>query len=215
MHKKGRDKLGFIMLLGVLFWLALAVPASAHWADLAVAEIAVGETQARMTLTFPTGLVAPESKDRQLSPEEVGARRAELVAFLGDRIRLMDGARAGTLTVESTAIIPSNVKVAPGTHSTLLLTYTWTRPVRRLAIHYDLFLPGISTASCLATVLGVGRMRTFVFTPEHREFSFSWASDPIFLGVWRIPLILTALAVAALVGVRLSGVSEGAGEVKP
>jgi len=154
----------WLAAIGVL--LTAAVPAQAHWADLAVAEIVVGETKAEITLAFPTGLVAwaDDNRNGQLSAAEVRAYQPRLEAFLAERIRLTDGGRPGVLAVRA-ADEPA------GTHSTLLLVYTWPSPVRAVRIHYGLFLPGVSTASCLATILQDGRVQSVVFTPESREFT--------------------------------------------
>ncbi len=163
----------WLAAIGIL--LAAAAPAQAHWADLAVAEIAVGETQAEITLAFPTGLVAEADDDRngQLSATEIRAHQSQLEAFLAERIRLVDGERPGTLTIRAVDE-PAQLKrlnITPGTHGTLLLVYTWPSPVRAVRIHYGLFLPGVSTASCLATILQGGRVQSVVFTPESREFT--------------------------------------------
>lgn len=153
------------------------LPASgeAHWADLAVAEFAVGERDVRLTLTFPTGLAAFADTDRdgRLSSEEVGAGREELQRFLSDRVRLAAGGEPGALTMVRTleGPRPAIPGAAPGTHSTLLLEVRWPRPIDRLTVRWDLFLPGVPTASCLATILEGGRVHNYVFTPEHREVS--------------------------------------------
>ncbi len=106
------------LLAALIALLLVATPGEAHWADLAVAEIAVGETKAQITLVFPTGLVATADDDRdgRLSADEVRAHRGELQALLGERIRLTDGGRAGTLAVEAVDN-PAPLKspgVAPG-----------------------------------------------------------------------------------------------------
>ena len=165
-------------ILGALaLILAAPAPGQAHWADLAVAEIDVGDSITRITLTFPTGLVAPfdDNHDGQLSADEIRAHQIELRALLDEKIRLTDGGHVGTLTVEPVASPAQfkNLNITPGTHSTLLLVYTWPRPVRALTIRYGLFVPGVSTASCLATILQRGRVRSVVFTPESREVSIS------------------------------------------
>ncbi len=151
-------------------------PSHAHWADLAVAKIVVGETETQITLTIPTGLVASadENRDGQLTPTEVRTHQAELQSFLGDRIRLTDGNNhKGTLTVKpsETSAPPPNLKVTAGTHSTLVLVYSWPQPVQGLKIHYDLFLPGVPTARCLATIFHSGQVQNSIFSPEDREFS--------------------------------------------
>ncbi len=161
----------------IIILLAAATPGLAHWADLAVAEIAVGETSTRVILTFPTALAGPvdDDGDGHLSTDEVQAHRADLEALFGRRIRLASGADEGRLSVEAAEAptASSNLNVTPKTHSTLVLLYTWPRPIRTLSIAYDLFVPGVSTASCLATIMESGHVRNVVFTPEHREFSLT------------------------------------------
>lgn len=155
--------------------LGAAAPTSAHWADLAVAEIVVGETKTEVTLVFPTGLVGDADDDRsgQLSAPEILAHQGQLEVFLAARIHVTDRERPGTLSIrpvdESAQLRPS--RIAPGSHSTLLLIYSWPSPVQMVRIHYDLFLPGVSTASCLATILQDGRAQSVVFTPESRTFA--------------------------------------------
>ncbi len=158
------------MLLAVGF----SVPAQAHWADLAVAEILVGERTVRMTLTFPTGLVgdADENGDGRLSAAEVGLHRASLTSILGSQIRLMNNGHPGVLTVAAADGGPQR-DLSAATHSSIQLTYAWTEPIRALAIHYGLFLRGVSTSSSLATIVEAGRVRSVVFTPEQREFAFT------------------------------------------
>ncbi len=173
--------------------LAAPAPSRAHWADLAVAEIDAGDSITRITLVFPTGLVAQfdDNHDGQLSADEIRAHQVDLQALLGEKIRLTDGGNAGALTVEPVASPAQfkNLNITSGTHSTLLLVYTWPRPVSALTIRYGLFVPGVSTASCLATILQRGRVRSFVFTPESREVSISlggpvaWAQARGFLAL--------------------------------
>ncbi len=205
-----------ILFLGILVsWHAFAMPVAAHWADLAVAEAQVGLTQVRITLTFPTGLTANviSTKDGPFSPGRVQAHRAALQTFFGERVWMRDGARNGVLRVEPAASIPSNLMAAPETHSTLLLIYTWTRPIQQLTLHYDLFLPGVATASCLLTIHGVGKMRTFVFTPDNREISLSWGGRAVVLWAVRLMITLGVFSGGLLIGryVRKPG---PAGEVR-
>ncbi|HEY9858482.1 MAG TPA: sulfite exporter TauE/SafE family protein [Candidatus Obscuribacterales bacterium] len=157
-----------------MLWGATATPSQSHWADLAVAEIRVAETQAQITLTFPTGLLASadDNQDNQLSPSEVAKHQSEIQRFLSDRIRLTDSQRqTSTLTVQpaDTTTLPPNLQATGGTHSTLLLTYTWLRPIQGLKIYYDLFLPGVPTARCLATIFHQGQVQNAIFSPENRE----------------------------------------------
>ncbi len=212
----GRVQAALVCVGMLLWWHASTAPAAAHWADLAVAEVALSETHARMTLTFPTGLVASavRPKNGSLSPEDVRAHRAVLQEFLGKRIRMTDGARPGLLTVEPAASIPSNLQGTPGTHSTILLIFTWTRPIEQFSLHYDLFLPGVSTASCLVTVVGTGKLRTFVFTPDARELTVRWGGRAIAQWISRIALVAAGLIAALVVGHRVSGVVRHPVEMK-
>lgn len=159
------------LLLSLIF----ATPSPAHWADLAVAEIAVSEMETQVNLTFPTGLVAfaDRNQDGQLSTEEVRSQSASLEKFLSEQIHLTDSeGLQGILTVRplETAAIPS-LQIPASTHSTLLLSYRWPQPLQGLQIEYDLFVPDVATASCQATILYQGRMQSFVFTPKNRVFS--------------------------------------------
>ena len=167
-----RPLLGAIVLL-----LAFVTPVQAHWADLAVAEVIVAETSVQVTLVFPTGLAAgaDDNRDGRLSAAEVRAHRSDLETLLGEKIRISDRNQPGVLTVDPVGAPASikNMNITPGTHSTLLLTYTWPRPLQAPAIRYGLFVPGVSTASCLATILQGSRVQTFVFTPENREFTLT------------------------------------------
>jgi hypothetical protein len=170
------SRLGLLSFLGTLIlWISAAIPSQAHWADLAVAEVVVGQTDSQVTLTFPTGWVASadHNRDGELSPDEIRSSQAKLISFLNEKIRLTNSERQrGTLTIAPSAgKLPSNLSATPGTHTTLLLTYTWTQPIQGLTIHYDLFLPGVSTASCLATIRQDKRVQTVVFSPKNREFS--------------------------------------------
>jgi len=40
----------------------------------------------------------------------------------------------------------------------------------KLRINYNLFLPGVVTASCQATILQAGAVKSFVFTPQNLGF---------------------------------------------
>jgi len=183
MNRKWRQyRLILLSFLGALLVsITNATPGLTHWADLAVAEIVVGETQTQITLTFPTGLVASadDNRDSQLSSDEVRTHQVELQNFLSDRIRLTDGENHnGTLTVKPSdmATLPSNLKATVGTHSTLILVYRWLKPVQGLKIHYDLFLPGVPTARCLATILQPKQTQNVIFSPGNPELSLMESS---------------------------------------
>lgn len=175
-----RYRLGIISFLGALLLSLVPTPSHAHWADLAVAEITVGETQTQITLTFPTGLVASadDNRDGQLSPGEVRAHQSEIEAYLRDRIRLTDGKNHnGTLTITpSQTAVPPNLQATANTHSTLQLAYTWPQAVQALKMHYDLFLPGAPAARCLATILESGKVQNFIFSPQSKQTSLMQGS---------------------------------------
>src|SRR3989475_4103481 len=196
MRRNGGTALRFlkrVMAFGVLLlaWSLGTLPADAHWADLSVAEITVDPTQVRIVLTFPTSLAvfADDDHDGQLSAQEVRAHRAELETLLGQRIRLADGDERGVLAV--TPGPTGDIKPGPGTHSTLLLVYHWSRPVQALAIQYQLFVPGVSTASCLATIAYKGQVRNFVFTPQRHTLTLA----PGAAALWYQSISFVALGI--------------------
>ena len=175
----------------LLAWSLGTPTVEAHWADQAVAEIKVEAAQARITLTFPTSLAifADDDHDGQLSAQEVRRHRAELETFLGQHIRVADGDARGALAVEPAST--GDVTPGPGTHSTLLLVYRWSKPIKTLAIQYELFVPGVSTASCLATIVYGGQVRTFVFTPERRTLTLASGTASL----WHQGISFTALGI--------------------
>jgi HupE / UreJ protein len=170
-----RYRVFLISLIGAfLLTIGFSTPSQAHWADLAVAEVTVEQTKTGIILTLPTGLVAwsDDNRDGQLSTNEVTTHQTELEKFLGDRIRLVDQkAEGGKIAVVPSNNLPTNIQSHTNTHTTLELTYTWSQPVTGLTINYNLFLPNVSTARCLATVMQGGQTRNLVFTPEQQEFA--------------------------------------------
>ncbi|MBI2248151.1 MAG: HupE/UreJ family protein [Armatimonadetes bacterium] len=182
-------------VLAALLWSVLGAPADAHWADQAVAEIKVLETAAEMVLSFPTGLVAWADNNRSgaLDLAEVERHQPALERFLSERVRFTDRGRMGKLTIEpAQAELPSSLNLS-ASHTTLKLTFRWPEPVQAPVVRYDLFLPGVSTASCLVTIVAGGRVQNAVFTPEHREVAitlggslFAAASGFVLLGIRHI-----------------------------
>ncbi len=198
-RKWGLVRIGILSFWGALLLsIALAAPSQAHWADLAVANVEVGNTTTHITLTFPTGLVATADDNRNgtLSPAEVRAHQTELTTFLGDRIYLTDGnGDRGTLTVapSDTTVLPPDQQVTAGTHSTLKLSYTWLKPVQGLTLHYDLFLPGVPTARCLTTINAPGQTQSVIFSPESKEADLMQNAPWYFAG--GIPLAIAGCFV--------------------
>jgi hydrogenase/urease accessory protein HupE len=178
-----------VLLLGC----AVATPmAQAHWADQAAAEIVVDGSTARVTLTVPTGLLAfaDDDRDGRLSDDEIRAHRDDLRRFLDERVVLIgrhqgpagaSAQEAGRLTVEPGSGTPAvgPAGLAPATHTTLALVYAWRAPINALSVRYELFVPNISTASCLATILHGTQVRNVVFTPEHRATTIVFGRTPV------------------------------------
>lgn len=170
-----RYRVCLISFMGALLLaMGLATPSQAHWSDLAVAEVTVEQTKTAIILTFPINLVpgVDDNRDGQLSSDEVTTHRTKLDKFFGDRILLTnDKGEVGKFVVTATNNLPANIQGNINTHTTLELTYTWSQPVTGLTINYNLFLPNVPTARCLATVMEGGITRNLVFTPDQKEFA--------------------------------------------
>jgi HupE / UreJ protein len=160
--------------LGLLMVLAIATPSQAHWADLAVADIQIRERDIDINLTIPTGLINQfdDDKNHQLSDPEITTHQPDLQEFLNGKIRLTAaGQKSETLILKSTIAkkLPTNLIATPDTHSSLLLQYHWAEPITQLQMHYDLFIPGVNTARCLAQVFRDGQIDNLVFTPDSKN----------------------------------------------
>jgi hydrogenase/urease accessory protein HupE len=161
-------------VLGLLIVLSLATPSQAHWADLAVADIKIDKQDVNINLTVPTGLLSQfdDNKDGQLSDAEIDRHQTDIQKFFNDKVQLTAAQqKSETLVVQSTAAkkLPSNLIATPDTHSNLLLKYHWAQSIEQLQIHYDLFVPGVNTARCLAQVFRDGRIDNLVFTPDSKN----------------------------------------------
>ncbi|MEG4277485.1 sulfite exporter TauE/SafE family protein [Microcoleus sp. MON1_C1] len=191
-------KINRIPQLFILFFLTLSLllttstrPVYSHWSDLSVAEIVVNDLQTEVTLTFPTGLTnfADDNRDSQLQPAEVRSHQTQLEKFFSQQIRLTNSSNIqGSVAVKPLEIAAKSASVIqqPNTHSTLILDYTWPLPSQdktpglpdsisiskpeKLRINYNLFLPEVPTASCQATIVQGGAVKSFVFTPQNRDF---------------------------------------------
>jgi hydrogenase/urease accessory protein HupE len=135
-----------------------------------VADIQIKSQDIEIDLTVPTGLVVQFDDDRnhQLSELEITIHQQDLQQFMNQKIQLtVAGQPNPTLIVRSTVVnnLPSNLIATPDTHSTLLLKYHWAEPIDRLQMHYNLFVPGVNTARCLAQVSRIDRVDNLVFTP--------------------------------------------------
>ncbi len=164
----------------------LASNAGAHWADLAVAEISSLKDTVRVTLTYPTGLTAFADTDGNgsLSAQEIAGHETQLEAALGAKITVSSntgssGAEQGRVAVRPALTdIPLPEGVSSQTHTTLTLVYRFSIPPASYRVHYGLFVPGVSTASCVATVRHGFEIQSAVFTPENRDFSSSSSAAP-------------------------------------
>jgi hydrogenase/urease accessory protein HupE len=165
------------------FLFSLSSFSFAHWSDLSAAEISTKDNQTQIILTFPTGLVAAMDTDGNqiLSEDEIKKHQTELTAFFTESISLTDNRQQQPSLSLSTnnSNLPTDLGVAPGTHSTLKLIYTWEQNPQGMTINYNLFLPGVSTASCLATLVQDGQGQTFVFTPENRILTLEQGKTPL------------------------------------
>jgi HupE / UreJ protein len=164
----------FGAILTVLVSSVFTSGALAHWADLAVAEISTSGREVRVTLTYPTGLTAfaDQDKNGSLSPTEIARHRDALRTEFGDKIHVTSGAQTGSLEVApvmGAVKLPSSVTAQA--HTTLRLQYSFPEAITGFSVHYDLFVPNVSTASALVTVLNDGKVQNVVFTPESRTFT--------------------------------------------
>lgn len=169
-HRDRVWKIAIAWGLGLLMVLGLGLPSQAHWADLAVADIQIESQDVQINLTVPTGLLTQfdDDKNQQLSAVEVTKYQQDLQQFLNEKIQLTAArVKNDTLIVTSTTAkkLPSNLITTPDTHSNLLLQYHWTQPLDQLQLHYDLFMPGVNTARCLAQVFRNDRVDNLVLTP--------------------------------------------------
>jgi len=205
----------------LLVSVAFVHPSYSHWADLSVAEVILSPTETQITLTFPTGLLAfvDDNKDNQLSKNELQIHNTELEEFLGDRIRLSDRLnQKPTLKIlpSDPANLASTLKVVGSstTHTTLELQYTWQKTIEGFKIRYNFFLPNVSTATCLTTILDRGNLENFTFSPTNQDFPLSGfaglASGNIFLAiagafVWGAMHALSPGHGKTIVGAYLAG----------
>ncbi len=137
--------------------------------------------------------ISPTLSDRSEGDRSEGDR---LQNILGDRLQflstqgppktltvtaappqlpLLNGNAGGTSASKpaskSASKSASNSLSNPATHTTLQINATWSQPLSDLSLRYQLFVPGVSTARCLLTILHQGKTQSLVFTPTQSEFS--------------------------------------------
>lgn len=158
----------FFLLFGAVF---------AHWSDLSAAEIVVEAKQVQMNLTFPTRLVEQFDTDKSgvLSRDEIKAQNMVLRQFFAEKIKVFSGNQTSLPTLEAGA---SNKNLGPkaNTHSTVILTYALPNGTADLKLDYNLFVDGVSTASCVATLLYQQKAQEIIFRPDAREFKLESAT---------------------------------------
>jgi hydrogenase/urease accessory protein HupE len=167
-------KIAIAWVLGLSIVLSLATPSQAHWADLAVADIQIRQQDVDINLTIPTGLLIQfdTDKNQQLSAEEIAQQQPGIQKFLNEKIQLTAASqKSETLKIQATVAkqLSSNLIATPDTHSNLLLQYHWAQPINQLQIEYDLFVPGVNTARCLAQVIRADKIDNLVFTPTSKK----------------------------------------------
>ncbi len=203
----------FFATLSLLLTISIR-PAYPHWADLSVAEITVSDRQTEITLTYPTGLTnfADDNRDSQLQPAEVLRHKAQLETFFSKQIPITNSSNIqGSIEVKALEIAAKTASLIqqPNTHTTVILDYTWPQSAQtqtpnlpgsnlnsknQLRIDYNLFLPGVTTASCQATIVQAGMVKSFVFTPQNREFLLT-GNESIWDSGWSLVLALTGAFV--------------------
>jgi hypothetical protein len=209
---RSRKSIILFLIAILLFFTTSTRPVYSHWSDLSVAEIIVNDLQTEVTLTFPTGLTnfADDNRDSQLQPAEVRSHQTQLEKFFSQQIRITNSSNIqGTLGVKPLEIAAKTASSIQqqNTHSTLILNYTWAAPSQnktpglpdaipiskneKLRINYNLFLPGVVTASCQATIVQTGAVKSFVFTPQNRDFLLA-GNESIWDSGWSLLLAVAA-----------------------
>jgi hydrogenase/urease accessory protein HupE len=167
-------RLAIAAILGLSIVLSFDTPTQAHWADLAVADIQIQQQDVSMNLTVPTGLLKQFDDDRnnQLSAPEITKHQQALQTFFNEKVRFTAAREASeTLIIEPAMArkLPTNLVATPDTHTNLLLKYRWEKPIEQLQLYYDLFLPDVNTARCLAQVFRNDRVDNLVLTPSSKN----------------------------------------------
>ncbi|MEL6138467.1 MAG: HupE/UreJ family protein [Cyanobacteria bacterium J06628_6] len=152
--------------------------AAAHWADLSVADVVIGETSAQMTLTVPTAVVrfADQDGNDEISPNEFSINRAELTALFQESVVLFDPEQP----LEEMSV---NLQTQPNTdqtaaHTAFFVQYRWGLPVERLQMRYDLFPANAADAQCLVTVAWQDSVQNIIFRPGGDAAALTSARQP-------------------------------------
>lgn len=190
----GLSAIAFLLSLCLsTFW---TFPTYAHADDLSVAHFRIKPQVTRINLTLPTSLIAFADRDRnsQLSQQEIIAHRQQLQNYFRDRLRLSDSkGKKATVTVAPAGklLLPPTL-LGNKTHSTIALTYTWTQPINKLKIDYDLF-DNLPNAHCLTTIYKNNSLDNYIFTPSNKTLEVELQEGA---GTFLVRNSLIAIAVA-------------------
>ncbi len=177
--------LSFLTFLAI--HLSLISPSQAHWADLATAEIEIGQTSTQMRLTIPTGLVADADTDRNgtLSATEINQNQALLQTQLGNKIQLTNERnRSGNLQISPVTAI-TGMPSQSENRTTIKLIYAWQNPIEGVKINYALFAPDAPASRCITTIRHGKTVKNVIFSPDNQSAA-SFPNSPLNLsnGVW-------------------------------
>jgi nickel/cobalt transporter (NicO) family protein len=175
--------------------LFLMSPSQAHWADLATADIKIGQTSTEMLLTIPTGLVAEADTDRNgtLSPIEINQNQTLLQTQLASKIQFTNERnQSGTLQVSpatETSEIPSSSSIGTTSRNenrtTIKLTYAWQNSIEGVKINYALFAPDAPAARCITTLHHNKTVKNVIFSPDNQSVtSFPNSTLNLSNGIW-------------------------------
>ncbi|MEY4530353.1 MAG: hypothetical protein RLZZ156_1074 [Deinococcota bacterium] len=153
--------------------LFLSSSALAHWSDLSAAEVLINDNQASLTLTFPTRLAEVFDTDQSgvLSSAEIKTQKSGLHKFFNQKIKVLSGGQQADFRMQA-ASIAKNLGPKENTHSTIILTYQLEAGIKDFWIVYELFLEGVSTASCVATIFYNNQVQEIIFRPDAKEFRY-------------------------------------------
>lgn len=152
-----------------IHWLSIS-PSQAHWADLATAEIEIGQTSTQMLLSIPTGLVSEADTDRNgtLSPIEINQNQALLQTQLSNKIQFTDERnRSGTLQVLPAPEMPGMPTSRDRT--AIKLVYGWQTPIEGVKMNYALFAPDAPASRCITTIRHGKTVKNVIFSPDNQS----------------------------------------------
>lgn len=188
--------LGLVSFLATLLFSGVFPrPTIAHINDLSLANVEVSDQTATVEFTLPIDFIrfADDNENGQIEAAEVRNNQEKLETFLRDRAQFSNQNNTlGTLTVQpaSRLIVPSHSEITTDSHTTLILTYTWTETLETLNFKYNLFptnlgmgFPGLPTAHCLATIRWEDNIKTHVFNITSKQLTIPLNLEQTALGL--------------------------------